>query len=126
MSKRHTGLMAQWFIFSSWPGSPSFEPQDIVDCTVEEILQCCVQFKKLSLAVELAGGTPMLMEEGTDDNEDDILIGDDTCVMQCDTDENTQTMSQNARDWLHYVRDLLKRQVWCAGSHVTALSLAFP
>ena len=68
----------------------------------------------------------MLMEEGTDDNEDDILIGDDTCVMQCDADENTQTMSQNARDWLHYVRDLLKRQVWCAGSHVTALALAFP
>lgn len=67
------------------------------------------QFKKLSLAVELAGGTPMLMEEGTDDNEDDILIGDETCVMQCDAEENTQTMSQNARDWLHYVRDLLKR-----------------
>jgi len=54
----------------------------------------------------------MLMEEGTDDNEDDILIGEETCVMQCDADENTQTMSQNARDWLHYVRDLLKRQAF--------------
>ena len=54
----------------------------------------------------------MLMEEGTDDNEDDILIGDNACVMQCDADESTQTMSQNARDWHHHVRDLLKRQVW--------------
>ncbi len=59
------------------------------------------------MAVELAGGTPMLMEEGTDEDDDDILIAPNTCVMQSDPED--QTLSSNARDWIRHVIDLLKK-----------------
>ena len=60
--------------------------------------------------MELAGGTPILMEEGTDDNEDDILVGGASVVMQSDARE-TQTFSQNAQDWISYVNRTLKKFV---------------
>ncbi|CAH1778763.1 unnamed protein product, partial [Owenia fusiformis] len=66
------------------------------------------QFKKLSLAVELAGGTPMLMEEGTDDNDDGILVAKETCVMQCDINDMSQQLSQNATEWVTHVMKYLK------------------
>ena len=67
------------------------------------------QFKKLNVAVELAGGTPMLMEEGTDDNEDDILVQPNTCVMECKPDDVTNQFSQNAQDWMRHVINVLKK-----------------
>ena len=60
------------------------------------------------MAIELAGGTPMLMEEGTDDNEDDILVAPETCVISCDQSEASQ-MSQNAHKWVTHVLKLLTK-----------------
>ena len=59
--------------------------------------------------MELSGGTPMLMEEGTDDNEDDIIVAEMTCVMHFDPADTSQAMSQNARDWLHHVTEILRK-----------------
>ncbi|XP_013418240.1 nibrin [Lingula anatina] len=67
------------------------------------------QFRKLSIAVELAGGTPVLMEEGTDDNNDKVLIERGTCVMYCEPPTNPQLLSKNARDWVTHVQRYLKR-----------------
>ena len=61
------------------------------------------------MAIELAGGTPMLMEEGTDDNEDDILLSPTSCIMHCDVTDIAPSMSQNAHEWLAHVDKLLKK-----------------
>ena len=69
------------------------------------------QFKKLSVAVELGGGTPMLLEEGTDDNEDDILVSPGSCVMSCDLTDHSQNLTKNAQDWIQHVMKTLKKLV---------------
>ena len=64
-----------------------------------------MQFKKLSIAVELAGGTPMLMEEDSD-GADDLLTASHTCVMHAQPDP--AAMSQNAVQWTNQVMNILK------------------
>ncbi|XP_041375174.1 nibrin-like isoform X2 [Gigantopelta aegis] len=67
------------------------------------------QFKKMSLAIELAGGVPILMEEGTDDNSDEVLTEDGTVVMNCGPDEQ-QLLSENGKRWFHHVQNYLKKK----------------
>ncbi|XP_064641623.1 nibrin-like isoform X2 [Lineus longissimus] len=67
------------------------------------------QFKKLNLSIELGGGVPFLMEEGTDDNDDSVLIAPGTCVMECSPSENSQQLSQNAQEWISHVLDYLQK-----------------
>ena len=61
------------------------------------------------MVVELAGGKPKLIEEGTDDDDDSILVAMGTVVMQFDLDDSTQNLSQNGRDWAKHVQTVLKR-----------------
>jgi hypothetical protein len=67
------------------------------------------QFKKLNLAIELGGGVPILMEEGTDDNDDGVLVAPGTCVMESSPTENSQQLSQNAQKWISHVIDYLQK-----------------
>ena len=67
------------------------------------------QFNKLNLAVALAGGKPVLMEEGSDDNDDSALLATGTCVMQCDVPLESQNLSQNGVTWVKHVYKLLKK-----------------
>ncbi len=64
------------------------------------------------MAVELAGGVPMLVEEGTDDNKDDILVSPHACVMMCDPNDPTQNLSKNAKEWIRHVQQVLKKFVF--------------
>ena len=59
--------------------------------------------------MELAGGTPMLIEEGTEDNEDDILLAPTTVVMTTDPTDTTQNFTQNAKEWIKHVVEILKK-----------------
>ena len=67
------------------------------------------KFKKLSIAIELGGGTPMLMEEGTDDNDDDILLSAASCVMNADPTDPTQNISHNGQEWIQHVMAVLHK-----------------
>ena len=67
------------------------------------------QFKKLSIAIELAMGTPILMEEGSDDNDDEILISPGTCIMYSDPSDSSQSLSQNAQEWISHVLAYLRQ-----------------
>ncbi|XP_014665101.1 PREDICTED: nibrin-like isoform X2 [Priapulus caudatus] len=67
------------------------------------------QFKKLSLAVSLGGGQPVLMEEDTDDNDDSVLIAPPTCVMHCNPSDTSQRLTQNARSWVVHVMKQLNK-----------------
>ncbi|KAL5004153.1 hypothetical protein ScPMuIL_017609 [Solemya velum] len=67
------------------------------------------QFKKMSLAIELAGGTPVLMEEGCDSDDDRVLVEPNTVVMNCNPEDQTQNLSQNGRDWVQHVHTYLKK-----------------
>jgi hypothetical protein len=67
-----------------------------------------LQFKKMNLAVELAGGTPMLMEEDCDD-DDDALVSPSTVVMTCDPADATQNLTQNGREWVAHVQTYLAK-----------------
>lgn len=60
------------------------------------------------MVVELAGGKPTLIEEGTDDDDDAILVARHTIVMQFDLHDTTQNLSQNAMDWAAHVQDVLR------------------
>jgi len=60
------------------------------------------QFKKMHLAIELAGGIPLLMEGKGDDS---VLLGDYTVVMA--TPE--VGMSQEVGGWVGHVKELLAR-----------------
>lgn len=67
-------------------------------------------FKKLSVAISLAGGKPILLEEGTDDNDDSILTALGSCVMCHNaTDESQKIMSENARHWISHVTELVAK-----------------
>ncbi|KAK6177872.1 hypothetical protein SNE40_012747 [Patella caerulea] len=66
------------------------------------------QFKKMNMAIELAGGMPILMEEGSDDNDDSVLCQDGTVVMAITEDLNTLT--PNAKQWCHQVQKILKKK----------------
>ena len=62
----------------------------------------------MSLAIELAGGVPVLMEEGTDDNDDEVLAEGGTVVMSCGLDEQ-QLLSENGKRWVQHVHSYLKK-----------------
>ena len=51
----------------------------------------------------------MLMEEGTDNDNDDILVQPNTIVMSCDPTDASQNLSTNAQEWIRHVLDVLKR-----------------
>ncbi|XP_067651141.1 nibrin-like [Haliotis asinina] len=67
------------------------------------------QFKKMNLAVELAGGMPILMEEGSDDNDDRVLVESGTVVMNCGT-EDLKTLTPAGQEWVTHVNKYLKRK----------------
>ncbi|XP_046549525.1 LOW QUALITY PROTEIN: nibrin-like [Haliotis rubra] len=67
------------------------------------------QFKKMNLAVELAGGMPILMEEGSDDNDDRVLVETGTVVMNCGT-EDLKTLTPAGQEWVAHVNKYLKRK----------------
>ena len=51
----------------------------------------------------------MLMEEGTDDNDDDILISPATCVMSVDPGDPAQNISDNGQEWIVHVFGVLQK-----------------
>ncbi|XP_052818787.1 nibrin-like isoform X2 [Mya arenaria] len=61
------------------------------------------QFKKMSFAIELAGGVPVLMEEG---GEKSVLLANQTIVMSC----QEGGLSHKARAWVTRVQQMLDRQ----------------
>ncbi|XP_046365515.2 nibrin-like [Haliotis rufescens] len=67
------------------------------------------QFKKMNLAVELAGGMPILMEEGSDDNDDRVLVESGTVVMNCGA-EDLKTLTPAGQEWVAHVNKYLKRK----------------
>ena len=79
-------------------------------CVIIVAVLLVCQFAKLNLVIELAGGVPMLMEEGTDDNDDNILVTPGTCVMSSESVDKSQ-ISQNARIWIQHVTKFLKKCV---------------
>ncbi|KAK3083896.1 hypothetical protein FSP39_004849 [Pinctada imbricata] len=66
------------------------------------------QFKRMALAVELAGGLPVLMDEGSG-NDDSALIEEGTVVMNSDPLDSTQGFSQQNVQWIKYVARYLKK-----------------
>ncbi|WAR13147.1 NBN-like protein [Mya arenaria] len=60
------------------------------------------QFKKMSFAIELAGGVPVLMEEG---GEKSVLLANQTIVMSC----QEGGLSHKARAWVTRVQQMLDR-----------------
>ncbi len=65
------------------------------------------QFNKLSIAVELAGGTPMLIEEGGEE-EEELILQKTTCVMTCDPADPSQRLTDNAVEWINRVQEMLQ------------------
>ncbi|XP_069135203.1 nibrin-like [Argopecten irradians] len=65
------------------------------------------QFQKMSLAVELGGGIPLLMETRPDGRgEDAVLTQKDTVVMDCGHDGGT---TSQWKEWYKYVEKMLAR-----------------
>ncbi|XP_070574987.1 nibrin-like isoform X2 [Ptychodera flava] len=67
------------------------------------------QFKRLNQTISFGGGRAILMEEGSDDGSDDVLVLSSTCVMYADPHDNTQQFTQNAKEWITHVMDHLER-----------------
>ncbi|KAK2164940.1 hypothetical protein LSH36_57g04077 [Paralvinella palmiformis] len=81
------------------------------------------QFKKMSEAITLGGGTPLLMEERTEANREDIFWSPKSRVMLCDLSSQLQQLTKNARNWVEHVLELLKKLYFCIESPgVTALT----
>ena len=58
--------------------------------------------------IELAGGLPMLMEEGADDDDDSVLVAPRTCVMSTEAFDASQ-MTEGSRIWVTHVMKYLKK-----------------
>ncbi|XP_071785075.1 nibrin-like [Asterias amurensis] len=68
------------------------------------------QLKQLGQIVELAGGKPVLIDEGMSRGEEKVLTDPSTIVMYADPQDQSQIMTQAGQEWATQVMDVLKRR----------------
>ena len=64
----------------------------------------------MSLAVELAGGLPVLMDEASGE-DNSVLVEGGSVVMNSDPNDGTQGFSQLNVQWINFVAKYLKKYV---------------
>lgn len=74
-----------------------------------QMYNCSLQFKKMSLTVEMGGGLPILMDDPSS-GDMEMLVEPGSVVMQSDpADASTQGFSQQNVDWITQVIKYLKK-----------------
>ena len=61
------------------------------------------------MAITSGGGTPMLMEEKIAEDQEDIILSPNSCVMLCEPSSQPQQLTDSARNWVEHVLAILKK-----------------